>query len=66
MQFILAAVYNTSPTACRYHLPGTLNHCHVLLHKNALVPWFILVPDVDCADLLALPAMQRNLTWNSN
>jgi len=23
---------------------GTLNDCSILLHKNALVPWFILVP----------------------
>jgi len=42
-------------------LLGRLKHCHVLLHKNALVPWFILVPDVDSADLLDLPALQRNL-----
>ena len=41
-------------------LLGRLKHCHVLLHKNALVPWFILVPEVDSADLLDLPARQRN------
>ena len=32
----------------------------MLLHKNALVPWFILVPKVNSTDLLDLPATQRN------
>ena len=27
------------------HCLGRLDHCHVLLHKNALLPWFILVPE---------------------
>ena len=42
------------------HLLGSLKYCHVLLHKNALVPWFILVPEVSATDLLEIPALQRN------
>ena len=37
-----------------------MQYCQVLLHKNALVPWFILVPEVSCIDLLEVPATQRN------
>lgn len=37
------------------HFIGTLAKCRVLLHRNAVVPWFILVPDTDIADLLDLP-----------
>ncbi|WP_437229872.1 HIT family protein [Planctomicrobium sp. SH661] len=33
--------------------------CHVLLHRNAIVPWFILVPKTELADLLELPSQQR-------
>lgn len=32
---------------------------HVLLHRNALVPWFILVPEIDRENLLDLPQAQR-------
>jgi len=42
------------------HRLGRLALCHVLLHKNAAVPWFILVPEVESADLLGLPQEQRN------
>ena len=42
------------------HPLGRLKHCHVLLHRNALLPWFILVPEVNITDLLDLPATQRN------
>lgn len=37
------------------HLIGSLPKCRVLLHRNALVPWFILVPDSEVGDLLDLP-----------
>jgi diadenosine tetraphosphate (Ap4A) HIT family hydrolase len=34
---------------------GRFSFCHVLLHKNAVVPWFILVPETQAVDLLDLP-----------
>ena len=37
-----------------HHL-GKLRLCHVLLHRNAIVPWFILVPETEICDLLDLP-----------
>lgn len=36
------------------HVIGRMNHCHLLLHKNAALPWFILVPETEVADLLDL------------
>ena len=42
------------------HLLGRLEFCFVLLHRNAVVPWFILVPRTDVADLLDLDEEQRN------
>jgi diadenosine tetraphosphate (Ap4A) HIT family hydrolase len=41
------------------HYLGKLTHCHVLLNKNALIPWLILVPEEDVADLLDAPANRR-------
>lgn len=38
---------------------GRLPSAEVLLHRNASVPWLIIVPDTDVADLLDLPAVQR-------
>ncbi|MEP1470426.1 MAG: HIT family protein [Halieaceae bacterium] len=37
------------------HILGKLGSGHLLLHRNAALPWFILVPETDCEDLLALP-----------
>jgi len=37
------------------HRLGKLRLCHVLLHRNALLPWFILVPEAEFSDLLDLP-----------
>ena len=37
------------------HFIGTLPTCAVLLHKNAVVPWFVLVPETEIVDLLDLP-----------
>ena len=34
---------------------GKLQLCHVLLHRNAILPWFILVPETEVLDLLDLP-----------
>ncbi len=42
------------------HKVGRLTECHVLLHSNAAVPWFILVPETEIADLLDLPSEQRD------
>ncbi len=36
------------------HRLGRFRVCHVLLHRNAAAPWFILVPEVEAADLLDL------------
>jgi diadenosine tetraphosphate (Ap4A) HIT family hydrolase len=40
---------------------GRLTLCYLLLHKNAAVPWFILVPEVEPADLLDLRRAQRKI-----
>ncbi len=40
------------------HLLGQFKECIVLLHRNAVVPWFILVPVTDAVDLLDLPTSQ--------
>ncbi len=37
------------------HCLGRMPRCHILLHKNASLPWFILVPETDAVDLLDLP-----------
>ena len=41
------------------HQLGRFPLCHLLLHKNAIVPWFILVPQTECIDLLDLPENLR-------
>jgi diadenosine tetraphosphate (Ap4A) HIT family hydrolase len=44
------------------HRLGQLRLCHILLHKNAGVPWLILVPETLTADdLLDLPEHMRNV-----
>jgi len=40
------------------HYLGRLSACDVLLHRNASVPWFILVPDTELDDVLDLPPEQ--------
>ena len=37
------------------HYLGSLPACELLLHRNAALPWFILVPDTQITDLLDLP-----------
>ena len=44
------------------HYLGKFPNCHVLLHKNAVLPWFILVPETNIADLLDLPDDLRGMT----
>ena len=42
------------------HLLGRLPASHLLLHKNAALPWFILVPETALGNLLDLPNDQRD------
>lgn len=42
------------------HVLGRLPAAHLLLHKNAAVPWLILVPETELANLLDLPSGQRD------
>ena len=44
------------------HRLGRFDLCHVLLNKNAALPWFILVPETEITDLLDLADEQRNTT----
>jgi diadenosine tetraphosphate (Ap4A) HIT family hydrolase len=46
------------------HCLGRFQLCHVLLHRNALLPWFILVPETEFRDLLDLPEDQRAVAMN--
>jgi diadenosine tetraphosphate (Ap4A) HIT family hydrolase len=42
------------------HRIGKFALCYVLLHKNAAVPWIILVPETTTEDLLDLPEEMQN------
>jgi diadenosine tetraphosphate (Ap4A) HIT family hydrolase len=42
------------------HRLGRLEASHLLLHRNAALPWFILVPETELANLLDLPTAQRD------
>ena len=42
------------------HTLGRYARCHLLLHRNAAGPWFILVPETDLPDLLDLPPAERD------
>ncbi|MGH7796689.1 MAG: HIT domain-containing protein [Candidatus Binatia bacterium] len=46
------------------HYVGKFELCHLLLHKNAVFPWFILVPETDASDLFDLPEDQRTSAMN--
>lgn len=41
------------------HRLGNFDRCVLLLHRNAGLPWFILVPDTNVTDFLDLPAPDR-------
>ena len=45
------------------HSLGNLGSSRVLLHRNATVPWFILVPDTPIGDLLDLPGGMLSTFW---
>ena len=36
------------------HLLGRYQHCHLLLQRNATVPWFIIVPETEETEFLCL------------
>jgi diadenosine tetraphosphate (Ap4A) HIT family hydrolase len=42
------------------HLLGCMDDTTVLLHRNATVPWFILVPATQVTEFLVLPEALRN------
>jgi diadenosine tetraphosphate (Ap4A) HIT family hydrolase len=46
------------------HRLGRFHLCHVLLNKNALLPWFILVPETNLMDLFDLPQQQKSEATN--
>lgn len=41
------------------HVLGQLSSCHLLLLDNALVPWFILVPETDITEFHELDTKQQ-------
>jgi len=38
---------------------GLINNCTLLLHKNALIPWFILVPHTHKNEIFKLQTIQQ-------
>lgn len=49
------------------HTLGELQTCTLLLHKNALVPWFILLPPAEQSELYQLdPALQQQVQGEIN
>ncbi len=46
------------------HRLGKFAFCHVLLNKNGVLPWFILVPQTAATDLLDLAEEQRTIAIN--
>lgn len=48
-----------SQLAADCHVLCVWPRCHVLLHRNAIVPWFILVPETEATDLLLLQREHR-------
>ena len=47
------------------HRLGRLGVCHLLLHRNASLPWFILVPETAVADLLDLEPLAREVALDA-
>ena len=43
------------------HYLGRLPVSHLLLHKSASVPWFVLVPETGYTDLLDVPDESRDI-----
>lgn len=56
----MTSSFSIHPTlAADCHLLGRYPDCVLLLHRNAELPWFIVVPDTQHADFLDLPPDQR-------
>lgn len=47
-----------------HHL-GALGCCELLLHRNAALHWFILVPHTTLQDVLDLPPDERNAVFSA-
>jgi len=45
------------------YLLGRIQTSQLLLHKNALVPWFILLPDSEENELYKLPPQQQQTVY---
>lgn len=56
------AIHPTLLADC--HLLGEIDSGFLLLHRNASLPWFILVPETHCQDLLDLPEAAREELLN--
>jgi len=48
------------------HSLGSFDNSRVLLHRNAVVPWIILVPDCVEKELFALPREVRELVMDES
>jgi len=51
-------IHPTLQESC--HLVAEPAGAHLLLNKNAIIPWFILVPHTEIQDFLDLPPHQRH------
>lgn len=45
--------------AADFHALLTRDGCHVLLRRNALIPWYIIVPETEVSELDRLQVGQR-------
>ena len=55
----MAAGHVHPQLAADCHYMGSLPACELLLHRNASLPWFILVPETQLSDVLDLPDEHR-------
>lgn len=55
----MAAGHIHPQLAADCHYMGSLLACELLLHRNASLPWFILVPETQLSDVLDLPDEHR-------
>ncbi len=45
--------------AADFHHLHAFGGCHVLLRRNALIPWYIIIPETGVSELDRLPDQQR-------
>jgi len=60
----MSFVLNTQLETDCFNL-GTIDDCSLLLHKNALVPWFILVPHTNELELYKLDTELQSSVQNT-